>query len=79
MQFLIESVMICLIGGLIGLVTSFLMTWAIATALPDFPVQFSPALVFASLVVSVATGIISGLAPAVNASRLDPADSLRYE
>ena len=79
LQFLIESVMICLIGGLIGLLTALLMTWSIAAALPDFPVQFSPSLVFASLVVSVATGIVSGLAPAVSASKLDPADSLRYE
>ncbi|NTV99204.1 MAG: FtsX-like permease family protein [Chlorobiaceae bacterium] len=79
LQFLIESVMICLIGGLVGLVTAFSITFAIETFMPEFPVRFSPLLVLASLVVSAATGIISGLAPAVTASRLDPADSLRYE
>ncbi|KUL20232.1 ABC transporter permease [Chlorobium limicola] len=79
LQFLIESVMICLLGGLIGLVTALLITFTIEKAIPDFPVQFSFTLVFASLGVSVLTGIISGLAPAVNASKLDPADSLRYE
>ena len=79
LQFLIESVMICLIGGVIGLAITLITTFAIEIIVPDFPVQFSPDLVFASLAVSVITGIISGLAPAVTASKLDPADSLRYE
>ncbi|MEI6757122.1 MAG: FtsX-like permease family protein [Chlorobium sp.] len=79
LQFLIESVMICLIGGFIGLATSLFITFSIEKIMPDFPVQFSPDLVLASLAVSVITGIISGLAPAVTASKLDPADSLRYE
>jgi putative ABC transport system permease protein len=79
LQFLIESVMICLIGGLIGLVTAVTITFSVEKLFPDFPVQLSPALVLISLAVSVATGIASGLAPAVTASKLDPADSLRYE
>ncbi len=79
LQFLIESVMICLIGGFIGLVTALLITLGIEKIVPDFPIQFSLDLVLASLAVSVITGIISGLAPAVTASKLDPADSLRYE
>ncbi|MBV5303529.1 MAG: ABC transporter permease [Chlorobium sp.] len=79
LQFLIESVMICLIGGVIGLGTALFITFAIEKIVPDFPIEFSPALVFASLAVSVITGVVSGLAPAVTASKLDPADSLRYE
>lgn len=79
LQFLIESVMICLIGGFIGLMTAVAITFSIQLLLPDFPVRFSPMLVLASLFVSVATGIVSGLAPAVSASKLDPASSLRYE
>ncbi|NTU54183.1 MAG: FtsX-like permease family protein [Chlorobiaceae bacterium] len=79
LQFLIESVMICLIGGIIGLVTALSITFMIQNLLPDFPVSFSPLLVLMSLVISVATGVISGFAPAVTASNLDPADSLRYE
>ncbi|MBN1928402.1 MAG: ABC transporter permease [Chlorobiaceae bacterium] len=79
LQFLIESVMICLVGGLIGLVTALSITLLIQNLMPSFPVSFSPMLVLASLVISVATGIISGLAPAITASKLDPADSLRYE
>ncbi|ACF11222.1 protein of unknown function DUF214 [Chlorobaculum parvum NCIB 8327] len=79
LQFLIESVMICLIGGFIGLATALSITILIQNLLPSFPVSFSPVLVVTSLVISVATGIISGLAPAITASKLDPADSLRYE
>ncbi|NTW10951.1 MAG: ABC transporter permease, partial [Chlorobiaceae bacterium] len=60
-------------------VTAVSITFAIGKIMPDFPVQFSTGLVMASLVVSVITGIVSGLAPAVAASKLDPADSLRYE
>ncbi len=79
MQFLIESVMICLAGGIVGLVTAVLITMAIRVALPDFPVQFSPLLTLVGIAISVATGVTSGLAPAVSASKLDPAESLRYE
>ncbi|MCW8797638.1 MAG: FtsX-like permease family protein, partial [Prosthecochloris sp.] len=79
MQFLIESVTICLLGGLIGLLTSLSITIGIEQILPDFPVRFSMTLVLVSITVSVLTGIVSGLAPAVSASKLDPADSLRYE
>lgn len=78
-QFLIESVMICFVGGLTGLVTAFILTVVIDNILPDFPVLFSFDLVIASLFISVMTGIASGLVPAINASKLDPAESLRND
>lgn len=79
LQFLIESVTICLLGGITGLIVSLSITLGIEKILPDFPIRFSFLLVMISLVVSVLTGVFSGLAPAITASRLDPADSLRYE
>ncbi len=79
LQFLVEAVAICLIGGVVGMVLSWLMTTAVAAAAPSFPMRFSPGLVMTGLIVSMLTGIISGFAPAVSASRLDPIEALRYE
>ena len=79
LQFLVEAVAICVIGGVVGLALSWLMTAAVAAAAPSFPMRFSMGLVMTGLVVSMLTGIISGFAPAVSASRLDPIEALRYE
>ena len=79
LQFLVEAVAICVIGGVAGLVLSWLMTTAVAAAAPSFPMRFSLGLVTTGLIVSMLTGIISGFAPAVSASRLDPIEALRYE
>jgi putative ABC transport system permease protein len=79
LQFLIESTALCLLGGLIGLTFAYLMCFGIGKAFPSFPIHFSLGLVFASMIVSVATGLVSGFAPAWSASRLDPVVALRYE
>lgn len=79
LQFLIEAVSICLVGGAIGLGVSWLLCAAVAAAFPSFPLQFSVGLVVTGLFVSTLTGIFSGFAPALSASRLDPVEALRYE
>lgn len=79
LQFLIEAISICLIGGLIGLSLTYGLVFAVAQAFPAFPVEFSIGLVFVSMAVSVVVGIVSGFAPAWGAARLDPVVALRYE
>jgi putative ABC transport system permease protein len=79
LQFLVEAVAICLVGGVVGLLLSWLMSAAVAAAFPSFPMKFSLGLVMTGLIVSTVTGIVSGFAPALSASRLDPIEALRYE
>ena len=79
LQFLIEAVSICLLGGLAGLLLSYVLFNGVAAAFPSFPIDFSINLVLTGLCISVATGVASGFAPAWSASRLDPVTALRYE
>ncbi|HQF43201.1 MAG TPA: ABC transporter permease [Ignavibacteriaceae bacterium] len=75
-QFLLESSVICLIGGLIGLIAAILLSLMLNQFFPT-SVQYD--VVILAIVISLLTGIISGLAPAYTAAKLDPVDALRYE
>ncbi|MBV9674313.1 MAG: ABC transporter permease [Verrucomicrobia bacterium] len=79
LQFLIEAISICLVGGALGLILSYALFLLLTRVFHDFPIQFSPLLVVLALLVSVVTGILSGFAPAWQASRLNPVEALRYE
>ena len=79
LQFLIEAVAICLLGGLAGLLLSYVLFNGVEAAFPSFPIDFSVGLVLTGLLISVVTGVVSGFAPAWSASRLDPVTALRYE
>ena len=79
LQFLIEAVSICLFGGLLGLIVTCGLSFAISRSLPNLPVELSPALIVTGMLISILTGIFAGFAPAWSASRLDPVEALRYE
>ncbi len=79
MQFLTESSMICLLGGVIGLLTSYLLKLVIAQVAPNFPLVMSLELILVAVFISIGTGIVSGFAPALQAAFLDPAEALRHE
>ncbi|MSU67599.1 MAG: ABC transporter [Opitutia bacterium] len=79
LQFLIEAVSICFLGGLGGLASAWVMSAGVGKLMPDFPLVFSGSLVLLGLGVSVFTGVFSGFAPAWQASKLDPVVALRYE
>jgi putative ABC transport system permease protein len=79
LQFLIEAVTICVIGGLIGLAVALGLAGVVGLVAPKFPIAVSPALVTIAIGLSVLTGVFSGFAPAWGASKLDPVEALRYE
>ena len=75
-QFLIEAASICLFGGLLGLAIAIPCTFLLQKLLPA---TISFQIITLALVVSAATGIISGFLPAWRAARMNPVDALRNE
>ena len=77
MQFLFESAIICLIGGVVGIVIATALTSVINATL--MPASISPGILLAALIISVAVGLFAGFVPAYKGSSLDPIEALRYE
>ncbi len=75
-QFISESAFICLLGGLIGLALAVVTALIINQFMPT-AIQFDAVII--AIVISLVTGILSGLAPAYTAAKMDPVDALRYE
>ena len=76
LQFMIESVILCLVGGIIGLSFVFLGTLAIK-GMFDVKVVLGASNIIRGMSISIGIGIISGIIPAYSASRLNPVEAIR--
>jgi ABC-type antimicrobial peptide transport system permease subunit len=77
-QFLVEAVVLCLLGGAIGILFGWSTSYLVRTLL-QWPTETSWPAVIAAVAVSATVGIAFGYYPAWKASRLDPIEALRYE
>ena len=74
--FLVESVILALIGAVLGVAAGFGSNWLLAQAYPDFPLQVPVWALADALGVAISAGILCGIMPARRAARLDPVVAL---
>ena len=77
-QFLTEAVLLCMAGGIAGILLGVGSSWLI-TATLGWPTVSSPITIVVAFIVAAGVGIVFGFYPAWKASSLDPIDALRYE
>jgi putative ABC transport system permease protein len=77
-QFLIETVVLSMTGGLVGMGIGVLIPWMI-TKTAGMPTVVTPFSLVLSLGISMGIGMVFGIYPAVRAARLDPIEALRHE
>ncbi|AFQ49868.1 MacB family efflux pump subunit [Burkholderia cepacia] len=75
-QFLVEAVLVCLLGGTIGIALSFGLGAVFSMFVAQWKMVFSASAIVTAFVCSTLIGVIFGFMPARNASRLDPIDAL---
>jgi putative ABC transport system permease protein len=89
-QFLAEALAITLLGGLLGIALAYVVSFSVGnltfySALAqhgeagDIRLIISPATVLISTTILAVVGLVSGMIPAIRASRLNPIEALRYE
>jgi putative ABC transport system permease protein len=78
LQFLTEAVVLCALGGLVGIALAFVASIGLASVI-DVPFVFDPMINIVSFVFAAGMGIVFGYYPARRASQLDPIDALRHE
>jgi putative ABC transport system permease protein len=77
-QFLVEAVVLCLLGGVLGVCLGLGLA-SLATTLLDLPFAPDPKVIVVAFSISGLIGLVFGFFPARNAARLDPIEALRHE
>jgi putative ABC transport system permease protein len=77
-QFLLESILISISGGLVGIGFGFFLSWLIAAS-AGWKTIVTPTSIVIAFGVSMAVGVLFGIYPARKAARIDPIEALRYE
>jgi len=78
-QFLIEAVLVCLLGGVAGVLLALALGWLSRASGGDFTMVFSTGSIVAAFACSSLIGVVFGFLPARNAARLDPVEALARE
>ena len=78
-QFLIEAVMVCMLGGLLGVILSYIVGQVIMHFVPAITLSYSMFSIIAAVLTSSAIGIAFGFMPARSASKLNPIEALARE
>ena len=78
-QFLIEAVLVCLLGGVLGIALALSIGWAFQTFGASFTLMFSTGSIIAAFACSTLIGVAFGFLPARNAAQLDPVEALARE
>ena len=90
LQFLAEALTITFIGGLLGIVLAYVVAFSVGrltlysamakhAEAGDIRLMINPVTLIVAVLILTAAGLISGMVPAIRASRLDPIEALRYE
>jgi putative ABC transport system permease protein len=75
-EFLAESAFLCIIWGIIGILLVFGLTKIVSTVF-DFPIFISTPLLLLAVFICIVVGLLAGIIPAYQASRMDPVVAIR--